>query len=264
MAEFKRTQVVDTKASKNLTPDNLYWKRLDFPVTIKHYGFINGLDFSPVVPYNFAVSYSTKVDIYNPDTKRPCAVLTKFKRCAYGGSFRQDGQLFVVGGEDGRVKLFSIKNKLMLRLFKGHESSVHDAKFLFNRQHIVSFSDDKTVRLWDSTTEAQLSLLSGHTDYVRCGAAASQSSDLIASGSYDHTVKFWDLRQAEGQQTCMTMNHGCPIEALLMFPNDSLLLSAGGTNIKIWDLAAGEWWCMRDRSRDEQPNAPLQEMYTVT
>lgn len=34
-----------------------------FPTTIKHYGFINGLDFSPVNPYNVAVSYSTKVYI---------------------------------------------------------------------------------------------------------------------------------------------------------------------------------------------------------
>ena len=58
------------------------------------------------------------------------------------------------------------------------------------------------------------------------------------SGSYDHTVKLWDIRQPETPTT--NFNHGCPVESICLLPNGSLLASAGGHEIRIWDLLAGK------------------------
>ena len=58
------------------------------------------------------------------------------------------------------------------------------------------------------------------------------------SGSYDHTVKLWDRRQAHSATT--SFDHGCPVEAICLLPNGSLLASAGGHEIRIWDLLAGK------------------------
>ena len=55
------------------------------------------------------------------------------------------------------------------------------------------------VRYWDLGTEQEIGAWRGHTDYVRGGAAATNNTDVWFSGSYDQTVKAWDLR-ADGEQ----------------------------------------------------------------
>lgn len=57
-------------------------------------------------------------------------------------------------------------------------------------------------------------------------------------GSYDHAVKLWDTR-ADSKQPTLAMDHEAPVEKLLLFPNDRILITAGGTRVKMWDLAAG-------------------------
>lgn len=104
-------------------------------------------------------------------------------------------------------------------------------------RRLSSFSDDSTVRVWDIATQEQVSKFSEHTDYVRAGAASETSEHLLVSGSYDHTVKLWDRRASEGAS--LTLSHGSPVEAVLLFPGDGLLASAGGHDVKVWDLLSG-------------------------
>lgn len=56
------------------------------------------------------------------------------------------------------------------------------------------------------------------------------------AGSYDHTVKLWDCRTKD---CAMTLNHGHPVESVIMFPGGSLIASAGGNQLKIWDILTG-------------------------
>lgn len=37
----------------------------------------------------------------------------------------------------------------------------------------------------------------------------------------------------------MTMNHGAPVESLLIYPNGGAIISSGGPIIKVWDLLSG-------------------------
>lgn len=45
-----------------------------------------------------------------------------------------------------------------------------------------------------------------------------------SAGAYDHTVKLWDARM---ENSVMTVNHGFPVESVLMFPNGGIFFSAG-------------------------------------
>ena len=71
---------------------------------------------------------------------------------------------------------------------------------------------------------------------MRCGITSESSDDLILTGSYDHTVKMIDTRT---QSTVISVDHGEPIENILMFPSSNMFISCGGNSIKVWDVLKG-------------------------
>lgn len=237
MASFKKlNSEIYKKKNAILTQDDLYWKKFGAPVLVKEYGPIDYIDFSPVEPYYFAVTCSVRVQVYNPITKLVVKNLSRFRENAYGATFRYDGKLLCAGGEEANVKLFDVSSKGLLRLFKGHTAPVHRTFFLHDNPQIVSLSDDKTVKLWDIPTEKEISSYSEHNDYIRAGAICSSIPDIVLSGGYDSMIKMYDTRS---NKLVLSVNHGSPVESLLYLPSGGIFLSAGGTDIKIWDSLAG-------------------------
>ena len=59
---------------------------------------------------------------------------------------------------------------------------------------------------------------------------------MILTGSYDHTVKLIDTRT---HSIVLTVDHGEPIENVLMFPSSNMFLSCAGNSIKVWDVLQG-------------------------
>ena len=68
-------------------------------------GAVTSIDFSPLYPYNYAVTSSMRVIIFDAHTRRPLTTLSRFKDKAYSGTFRSDGRLLVAGGETGFVQV---------------------------------------------------------------------------------------------------------------------------------------------------------------
>lgn len=114
---------------------------------------------------------------------------------------------------------------------------------------MLSGSDDKTVKLWDVSTQACLATLEGHTDYVR--AAVFTEPHTILSSSYDSTVRLWDVRAPPHASNTMTMRHGgAPVEDVAAFPSGGVALSVGGPILRVWDLAMGK--CVRALSNHQK------------
>ncbi|XP_072289471.1 U3 small nucleolar RNA-associated protein 15 homolog [Eucyclogobius newberryi] len=234
MSSFKPTKIpVYPKLGEKVTQETLYWKDYKPPIQIKEFGAITNIDFSPVSPYNFAVTAFTRIHIYGPFSQEPVKTFTKFKDNAYSGRFRSDGQLLVAGCEDSVVRLFDVGGKVALRMFKGHTKAVHVTDFTSDRYQILTGSDDYTCRLWDIPNSTELLSYQEHTDYIRCGITSKLNSNLFITGSYDHTLKVFDTR---AEKSVLSMDHGQPVESLLLYPSEGLLVSAGGRYVKVWDL----------------------------
>lgn len=237
MSTFKKLNTKPfAKTGSTLTADNIYWKELGVPVLVKEFGPIDYIDFSPVQPNYFAVTCSVRVQIYNPVTKLVTKNLSRFRENAYGATFRSDGKLLCAGGEEAAVKLFDVSSKSLLRLFQGHKAPVHRTFFVQDRPQIASFSDDKTVKLWDIPTEKTIQTFSEHTDYIRAGAINPMIPDVIISGGYDNIIKMYDTRD---NKICLSVDHESPVESLLFLPTGGIFISSGGNYIKIWDSLTG-------------------------
>ncbi|ETO10741.1 hypothetical protein RFI_26636 [Reticulomyxa filosa] len=68
---------------------------------------------------------------------------------------------------------------------------------------VLSGSSDKTVRLWDIRSGKQVQVFNGHMDIVWAveysplvvnNINIGGSSNVICFGSYDKTIRFWDIR----------------------------------------------------------------------
>ena len=121
------------------------------------------------------------MQIYNSKTLDVERTLNRFKTSAYGATFVSESNLVLAGSEDCFIRLFNSSSRSMLRVFKGHKAAVHRVGYLKNKPQIVSFSDDKTVRVWDIGTEKVLwtSPDDCFSDYVRAGAVSNLSDDII-------------------------------------------------------------------------------------
>lgn len=109
---------------------------------------------------------------------------------------------------------------------------------LLDKLHLVSGGDDAVVKYWDVAGESVVLDLLGHKDYVRCGDCSPVNGDMFITGSYDHTVKVWDVR-VENSKSVMEVNHGKPVEDVIFLPSGGLVATAGGNSVKIWDLIGG-------------------------
>jgi U3 small nucleolar RNA-associated protein 15 len=217
--------------------DGNYWQQFKFPVLLKQYAAVTSVEFCPVPPHTFAVSSSTRVQIYSPTSHQVQKTFSKFKDVAYSASFRNDGKLLVAGGEHPLVQVFDLNSRAVLRTMRGHQAAVHVTKFGVENTKLFSCSDDRTVAYWDLTSETPIQLMHGHQDYVRCGAGVGSSANLWVSGSYDHSVILWDTRTAK---PALKINHGHPVEAVLPFPSGAILLTAGAdSQLKVWDILTG-------------------------
>jgi transducin (beta)-like 1 len=135
----------------------------------------------------------------------------------------------------------------VLRRFKGHEDEVNAIKWDPTGTLLASCSDDKTAKIWSMKQETCVYDFVGHKKEIYTikwsptgpGSANPNRPLLLASASFDSTIKLWDME--EGACTHTLTRHTDPVYSVAFSPNGQYL--ASGSFDKCLHI-----WCVRDGS----------------
>jgi sugar lactone lactonase YvrE len=98
---------------------------------------------------------------------------------------------------------------------------------------------DHTIRIWNFATHREGGQLQGHESHVLC-VAYSPDGKTLASGSYDGSIRIWDL--ATGKTTKRLRPARGSMVYTVAFSPDGKTLASGdwrGT-LRLWDVATGK------------------------
>lgn len=243
---FPAKPAQNPRQSEALTAESKFWRSFKTkPFSTKLILPVTSIEYSPVAPHDLAFAVSASIHLYNGSLLEPKSFspLTSFSDVAYSPSFRCDGQLLAAGGESGLVQVFKLnKGGHAIRRLRAHSRPVHMVRYpkIIDKLHLFSAGDDALLTYWDLTTESQLlTIPSAHKDYIRAGSTSPVNSEVIATGSYDHSIKVWDIRVSNASTSVLNFNHGNPVESVMFLPSGGLIATAGGNCVKIWDVIAG-------------------------
>lgn len=224
----------------SVSPESRYWRKYKSPIIVKEYASVSHVHFCPTSPHDFAITSSTRVQIYSAKNRKIAKTISRFTDVAFAGEFRKDGKLLVSGDATGLVQVFDVSSRAILRTIDIHRLPTHVTKFSpHDLTTMMTASDDKTIRIWDISTQGPIHTLKGHEDYVRSAEFMPNSSSLILSGGYDGTVRLWDTRIGENGGQVQLVSHGSNVERVLPLSSGTTIISAGGTDVRVWDLASG-------------------------
>ena len=120
----------------------------------------------------------------------------------------------------------------------GHANSVNGVSFSPDGKMLASASNDKTVKLWDTSTGKEIKTLTGHANSVN-GVSFSPYGKMLASASADNTVKLWDT--STGKLIKTLTGHASSVNRISFSPNGKMLASTSNDQtVKLWDTSTGE------------------------
>jgi small GTP-binding protein len=102
---------------------------------------------------------------------------------------------------------------------------------------LATASEDRTVKIWSSNGEL-CGTLTGHTNDVFCVAFDARSG-VLASGSFDDTIKVWEPHSGKLRHTLV--GHGDWVRSLAFNPQNGTLASASDdSTVRMWHAGTGE------------------------
>lgn len=155
-----------------------------------HTSGISTLSFSPDGEHLASASFDGSVRIWTR-VGRESAVLPH-PGPVFAARYSPNGRSVATAAEDGRVRLWNLADLEHPVISSGHEGSVRGVQWGPTGELLLSWSDDRTARLWEKNGSL-IHTLNGHPAALTHGVFAPDMT-LVATGDRGGQVRLWDLK----------------------------------------------------------------------
>ena len=171
-------------------------------------------------------------------------------------AYSPDGRLIAAAGYRS-VAILSASAQTPVQTLSGLSGNVNAIGFSSDGSVLFAAAGEPglfgELTFWNTADWTRRQTLRGHRDALLT-AALSPDGKLAATGSYDQSIRLWDI--STGKESRILSGHNGPVFDLAFDPSGRLLASASGDRtVKLWDVAKGE--------RLDTFSQPLKEQYSV-
>lgn len=151
-------------------------------------------------------------------------------------SFRTENSTTKLPNKSKRMNQTKFSEKNFIA--EGHKDWVTGIAITNFGRHVISGSNDCTVRVWDMKTGELKRTLEGHKNWVKA-VAVTPSDKFVVSGSNDCTIRIWELES--GKLIRILKGHKHWVKSVAITPDGHYIVSGSfDCTIRIWDIATGQ------------------------
>jgi WD40 repeat protein len=167
-------------------------------------GDVRTVTFSPDGTRLAVAGRNGRIRVWNVETGSEERNIKTDGRRIRAMAFAPDNRRLATAGDSSAIRVFDISTGEPVITLDSRPAKVHALTFL-GAQRLASGGTDNRIRIWDLEGRILASELEGHTGTV-AALACDASGCVLVSGSYDTTVRIWNLGQSQSPSVATSTN----------------------------------------------------------
>ncbi|KAF8986481.1 Proteasomal ATPase-associated factor 1 [Entomortierella lignicola] len=149
----------------------------------------DGVELEGITNYSFKVKVpeydNTEIEVYGTGRRTEIAKIS----CL---DVSPEGALFVIGSDDGTLRIGETESGRMTQELKGHFQYVNTCRFFPSGQVVLSGGGDFLLKIWSALDGSCPVTMKGHVKPISDTAIIDRGRNIVSS-SNDGSVKLWEV-----------------------------------------------------------------------